>query len=199
MDFYLFLILLIMPLFFMLYTFRQYHDDHRAYKLFQMIFCVTLFFMSGFLFISDHEVTISHAETQQPFTQDELRAHLINSPHTVVDDFNVTNATSIHIIPHYEYYETFKYNWSQENSNPSWCEESNIGWFSECTGYRYHTFYEPYYIFENTVHHTTIVIAEPEVMYMFGTMYTGLGVLMVALSIGETFSFSYWALNRRGY
>ena len=156
--------------------------------------------MSGFLFISDHEVKIQYVEEAQPFTHDELRAHLINSPHTIVDNFNVTNATAIHVLPFYEYYETFTYNWSQENSNYNWCDENNIGWFTECTGYKYHTFYEPHYIFENSVSHTTTVIAEPHVMFIFGTMYTGLGTLMIALTIGETFSLSYWALTgRRDY
>ena len=200
MDFYLFLILLILPLFFMVYTFRKYHDDHRPYKLFQMIFCITLFYMSGFLFISDHEVKIEYVAESLPFTQDELRQHIIRSPHTEVHELNVTNATSVRVYPSVQYYEHFTYNWTQENSDPNTCNEEDGGWYTSCTWYRYHFFYTPEYIFENSVQHTTTVIAEPHIMFIFGTMYTGLGTLMIALTIGETFSLSYWALTgKRDY
>ena len=195
MDFYLFLILLIMPLFFMLYTFRQYHDDHRAYKLFQMIFCVTLFFMSGFLFISDHEVSISYVEEKQPFTHEELHHIMVNTPlHS--ETINVTNATEIRVFPYWYHTASYRSNWTGGDIGN--CQSDRFYWW-ECENYR-HTYHWSWdYVLSNEVKHTTTVIAEPEIMYMFGTMYTGLGVLMVALSIGETFSFSYWALNRRGY
>ena len=157
--------------------------------------------MSGFLFISDHEVLIQYVEEAQPFTADELQQHLLYSPQTrITQDLNVTNATAIHVVPQYHVKEEFTYNWTQESSSRHWCDENDIGWYTDCTGYYYTVFHGPAYIFENSVSHTTTVIAEPHVMFIFGTMYTGLGTLMIALTIGETFSLSYWALTgRRDY
>ena len=173
----------------MLYTFRKYHDDHRPYKLFQMIFCITLFYMSGFLFIQDHEVVLQTTITEEEFPF-PIGAQYTNAG--IYNTFNGTNATKTIIKPVYELNRDVTYNDSTNcfDNDAIACNYyfySNQGW--EIT------------VEHSAVqHHTTSVIAEPHIMFIFGTMYTGLGTLMIALTIGETFSLSYWALTgRRDY
>ena len=49
-----------------------------------------------------------------------------------------------------------------------------------------------------SITHTTTVIASSDIMYVFGFLYNGLGLLMLVLTIGEVFTFTERVLHWRG-